>query len=56
LIVASSIARQTFDGINFPALVIVLCGGEDVDESFLVGEGVVFGLLGVSFTGSAASM
>lgn len=56
MVVATSVARETFGGVDFPAIVVLFGGGENVDEAFLVGESVVLGLLGVAFASSAASV
>jgi len=54
LVVAAGIAGETLGGVDFPAVVVFLGGGEDVDEAFLLGEAVVLCRLGVGFAGAAA--
>jgi len=54
LVVAASIAGETLGCVDFPAVVIFLGRGEDVDEAFLLGEAVVLCGLRVGFSGATA--
>jgi hypothetical protein len=56
LVVAASVAGEALGRVDFPAVGVFFGGGEDGDEAFGVGEGVVFGLLGVAFAGAAAAV
>lgn len=56
LVVAASIAGEALLRVDFPAVEVFGCRGEDGDEAFLVREGVIAGLLGVAGAVAAAAV
>jgi hypothetical protein len=54
LVIAAGIARETLGSVDFPAVVVFLGGGEDVNEALLLGQAVVLGGLRVGFSSATA--